>query len=123
MLIPKLWWNFITVCKQSRNINTNFSTQNIESKCKLKPQTNWINTILVLNYLEPKINLCYFSVDYWVHTIVALLKQHNFSVERYINHFKDSNQYYLKLNVDQYCKSIDWIDTKIALNQHYFAKV
>jgi hypothetical protein len=29
------------------------------------------------------------------------------------------NQHYLKLNVDQYFKSIDSIDTKIALNQHF----
>jgi hypothetical protein len=96
------------------------STQIIESKCKLKPQTYWINTNLVLNYLELKINLCYFSVVIWIDTIIAL-KQHNLSVERYINHFKVSNQHYFKLYVDQYFKSIDSIDTEIALNQHYFA--
>jgi hypothetical protein len=65
-------------------------------------------------------NYCYFSADIWVDTISAL-KQHNLSVERYINHYKVSNQHYLKLNVDQYFKSIDSIDTKIALNQHWFA--
>jgi hypothetical protein len=86
------------------------STQNTESKCKLKPYTYWINTNLVLNYLELKMNLCYF-----VDTIKAL-KQHNFSVERCINHFKGSNQHYLKLSVDQYSQSNDSIDTKIALN-------
>jgi hypothetical protein len=75
-------------------------TQNIESKCKLKPQTYWININLVLNYLELKMNICYFSVDTWIDTIKAL-KQHNLSVERYINHFKVSNQHYLNLNVDQ----------------------
>jgi hypothetical protein len=96
------------------------STQNIESKCKLKPQTYWINTNLVLNYLDLKMNLCYFSVDIWIDTIIAF-KQHNLRVEGYINHFKVSNQHYLKLNVDQYLKSIDSIDTEIALNQHYFA--
>jgi hypothetical protein len=74
----------------------------------------------VLNYLELKINLYYISVDIWVDTIIAL-KQHNFSVERYINHCKVSYQHYLKLNVDQYFKSIDSIDTKIALKQHFFA--
>jgi hypothetical protein len=57
-------------------------------------------------------NFCYFSVVIWVDTIIAF-KQHNISVERYINHFKVSNQHYLKLNVDQYFKSIDSIDTKI----------
>jgi hypothetical protein len=65
------------------------STQNIESKCKLKPQTYWINTKFVLNYLELKINLCDFRVDILIDTIIAL-KQHNLSVERYINHFKVS---------------------------------
>jgi hypothetical protein len=50
---------------------------------------------------------------------IIILKQHNLSVERYINHFKFSNQHYLKINVDQYFKSIDSIDTKIALNQHF----
>jgi hypothetical protein len=95
------------------------STQNIESKCKLNPQTYWINTNLVLNYLELKMNFSFFSVDIWFDTIA--LKQHNFSVERYINHFKVSNELYLKLNVDEYFKSIDSIDTKIALNQHYFS--
>jgi hypothetical protein len=74
----------------------------------------------VLNYLKLKINLCYFSIDIWVDTIKAL-KQHNFSVERYINHFKVSNQHYLKFNVDQFFKNIDSIDTKKVLNQHYFA--
>jgi hypothetical protein len=72
----------------------------------------------VLNYLELKMNLCYFSVDISIDTIIAL-KQHNLSVERYINHFKVSNQHYLKINVDQYFKCIDSIDTKIALNQHF----
>jgi hypothetical protein len=43
------------------------------------------------------------------------LKQHNFSFERNINHFKVSNQHYLKINVDHYLKSIDSIDTKIVL--------
>jgi hypothetical protein len=86
----------------------------------LKPQTYWINTILVLNYVELKLNLCYFSIDIWIDFLIAL-KQHNFSIELNINHFKVSNQHYLKLNVDQYFKSIDSIDTKIALNQHYFA--
>jgi hypothetical protein len=79
----------------------------------LKPQT----TNLVLNYLK-LMKLCFFSVDIWIDTIIAL-KPHNLSVERYINHFKVSNQHYLKLNVDQYLKSIDLIDTKIALNQHF----
>jgi hypothetical protein len=92
--------------------------QNIESICKLKPQTYWINTNLVLDYLELVMNLCYFSVVIWVDTIRSL-KQHNFSVARYINHFKVLNQHYLKLNVDQYFKSINSIDTKIALNQHF----
>jgi hypothetical protein len=55
-------------------------------------------------------NLCYFSDDIGVNTIIAL-KQHNRSVERYINHFKVSNQNYIKLIVDQYFKSIDSIDT------------
>jgi hypothetical protein len=64
-------------------------------------------------------NLWYFSVDFLVDTIIAL-KKHSISVERYIKHFKDSNQHYLKLNVDQYFKSIDSIDPKIALNQHFF---
>jgi hypothetical protein len=91
------------------------STQNIESKCKLLPQTYWINTNLVMNNLELKMKLCYFSVDIWIDTIIAL-KQHNLSVEGYINHFKVLNQHYLKLNVDQYFKSIDSIDNKIALN-------
>jgi hypothetical protein len=63
------------------------STQNIESKCKLKSQTYWINTNLVLNYLELKMNVCYLSVDSWIDTIIEL-KQHNFSVERHINHFQ-----------------------------------
>jgi hypothetical protein len=64
-------------------------------------------------------NLCYFSVDISIDSIIAL-KQHNLSeVERDINHFKVSNQNYLKLNVDQYFNSIDSIDTKIALNQHF----
>jgi hypothetical protein len=45
-------------------------------------------------------NLCYLSVDIWIDTIITL-KQHKISVERYINHFKVSNQHYLKLNVDQ----------------------
>jgi hypothetical protein len=62
-------------------------------------------------------NLCYFSVDIWIDTIIAL-KQHNFSIELNINHLKVSNQHYLKLNVDQYFKSIDSIDNKKALNQH-----
>jgi hypothetical protein len=74
------------------------------------------NTNLVLNYLELKMNLSYFSVDIWIDTIVAF-KQHNLSVERYINHFKVSNQHYLKFNVDQYFKSIE----STLLNQHYFA--
>jgi hypothetical protein len=69
----------------------------------------------VLNYLQLKMILCYFSVDIWIETIIAL-KQHNLSVERYINHLKVSNQHYLKINVDQYFKSIDSIDTQIALN-------
>jgi hypothetical protein len=64
-------------------------------------------------------NFCYFSVDIWVDTITAL-KEHNLRIEKYINHFKVSNQNYLKHNVDQYFKSIDFTDTKIALNQHYF---
>jgi hypothetical protein len=51
-------------------------------------------------------------------TIIAL-KKPNFSVERYINHFKVSNQHYLKIIVDQYFKSIDSLDTKIALIQHF----
>jgi hypothetical protein len=55
----------------------------------------------VLNYLEQKMNLCYFSIDICIDTIIAL-KQHNLSVERYINHFKVSNQHYLKINADQY---------------------
>jgi hypothetical protein len=60
------------------------STGNIESNCKFKPQTNWINTNLLLNYLELKMNLCYFSVDIWVDTTIALKqKQHNLSVDRY----------------------------------------
>jgi hypothetical protein len=84
------------------------STQNIESKCRLKPQTYRIITNLVLNYLESKMTLYYFSVDIWVDTSIAL-KEHNISVERYINHFKVSNQDYLKLSVDQYFKSIDSI--------------
>jgi hypothetical protein len=63
-------------------------------------------------------NLYFFSVDIWNDTIIEL-KQHNFSIELNINHFKVSNQHYLKLNVDQYFKSIDSIDTKIALNQHF----
>jgi hypothetical protein len=45
-------------------------------------------------------NLSYFSFDIRIDTIIAL-KQHNLSVERYINHFKVSNQHYLKINVDQ----------------------
>jgi hypothetical protein len=60
-------------------------------------------------------NLYYFSVDIWVDTIIAL-EQHNLSVERYINHYKVSNQHYLKLNVEQYVQSIVSIGTKIALN-------
>jgi hypothetical protein len=81
----------------------------------LKPQTYLINTNLLLNYLEIKMNLCYFSVDIWINNILAL-KQHNLSVERYINLFKVSNQHYSKLNVDQYFESNDSIDTKKALN-------
>jgi hypothetical protein len=65
----------------------------------------------VLNFLELKMNLCFFSFDIWIDIIIAL-KQHNLSVERYINHSKVSNQHYLKLNVDQYFKSIDSIDLK-----------
>jgi hypothetical protein len=68
--------------------------------------------------IELKMNLCYFSVEIWIDTIIAL-KQHNFCIELNINHFKVSNQHYLKLNVDQYFKSIDSIDTKKALNQHF----
>jgi hypothetical protein len=79
--------------------------------------SNLLNyTKLVLNYLELKMNLCYFSVDIRIDTIITLY----LSVERYINHFKVSNQHYLKLNVDQYFRNIDSIDTKIKLNQHYF---
>jgi hypothetical protein len=66
------------------------------------------------------VNLCNFFVDILVDTIIVL-KQHNLSVERYFKHFKVSNQNYLKVNVDQYFKSINSIDTKIALNQHSFA--
>jgi hypothetical protein len=97
------------------------STQNIESKCKLKSQTYWINTNLVLNYLELKMNWYYFNVDIWVDTVDTIipLKQHNLSVEWYINHFNVSNQHYLNLNVDLYFKSINSIDTKIVLNQHF----
>jgi hypothetical protein len=95
------------------------STQNLESKFRLKPQTYWINTNLVLNYLELKMNSCYFSVDIWVDTVIAL-KQHNLRIERNINCFKVSNQHYLKLNADRYFKSINSIDTKITLNQHYY---
>jgi hypothetical protein len=84
----------------------------MESKCKLKPQTYWINTNLVI--LELKMNLCYFSVDIWIDTIIAL-KQHYLSVERYINHFKVSNQDYLKINFDQYFKSIDSIGIESTL--------
>jgi hypothetical protein len=95
------------------------STQNMKSKCKLKPQIHGINTNLVLHYLELKMKLCYFSVDIWIDTIIVL-KQHYLSVESYINHFEVSNQHYLKINLDQYFKSIDSIDTKIGLNQHIF---
>jgi SET domain-containing protein len=83
----------------------------------LKPQTNWINANTMLNYVELKINLYYFSVDIWIDTIIAL-KQHK-NKKRYINHFKVSNQHYLKINVDQNLKSIDSIDIKTALNQHF----
>jgi hypothetical protein len=103
--------NSINICLSTLILSVE-STQKKESKCKLKPQNYWINTNLVLNYLELKMNLCYFSVDIWVDTIKAL-KQHNLSVETYINHFKVSNQHYLR--------SIDSIDTKIVLNQHCFA--
>jgi hypothetical protein len=54
----------------------------------------------VLKYPELKMNLCNLSVDIRIDTIIAL-KQHNLSIERHINHFKVSNQRYLKLNVDQ----------------------
>jgi hypothetical protein len=73
----------------------------------------------MLNYLELKMNVCYFSVDIWIDTIIIAFEQHNLSIELNINHFKVSNWHYLKLNVDQYFKSIDSIDTKIALNQHF----
>jgi hypothetical protein len=56
----------------------------------------------------------------YINTIIAL-KQHNLSVERYINHFKVSKQHYLKRNEHQFFKSIDSIDTKKVLNQHYLA--
>jgi hypothetical protein len=46
----------------------------------------WINTNLVLNYLELKIILVLIFE-------LTLLKQHNLSVERYINHFKVANQH------------------------------
>jgi hypothetical protein len=72
----------------------------------------------VLNFLELIMNLCYFSVDILIDPIIAL-KQNNCSVERYINHFKVSNQHYLKFHEDQYFKSIDSIYTKIAFNQHF----
>jgi hypothetical protein len=55
-------------------------------------------------------NLCFFSVDIWIDTFITLT-HHNLSVERYINHFKVSNQHYLKINVYQYFKSIDSIYT------------
>jgi hypothetical protein len=49
---------------------------------------------------------------------IIALKQHNLRIERNINHLKGSNQHYLKLNVDQYFKSINSIDMKIVLNQY-----
>jgi hypothetical protein len=67
-------------------------------------------------------NLCYFSVDIWVDTNIAL-KQHNISFESYINLFKVSSQNYSNLNKDLYFKSIDSIDTKIALNHIYFGLI
>jgi hypothetical protein len=48
------------------------------------------------------------------------LKQNNISVERYIDHFKVSNQQYLKLNKDPYFKSINSIDTKISIKSTLF---
>jgi hypothetical protein len=115
----KIYWNSTTFCIKIPSkfvrlflfwvFNHYFffrivSTQIIESKCKLNLQTYWINTNIVLNYLELKMNQCYFSINNWFETI-QLNQESSIESSKKINLMENhSGLYSLR---PQYCFSLE----------------